>query len=692
MKTSRRDFIKVSGSAGAGLVLAFHLPAGLQAQKVAAKPFVPNVWLQIEPSGKVTITCHKSEMGQGVRTSLPMMVAEELDADFSKIAVVQAPADPKYGQQLTGGSTSVRTSMEKLRTAGATARAMLVAAAAGQWGIGPAACRTENGFVVAGDKRASYGSLAEAAAKLPVPKDVKLKDPKDFKIIGRPLPRTDLADKVNGKAVFGIDVRLPGMLVASVAKCPVFGGKVAKFDATRAKAVPGVKHVVQVPSGVAVVGDSFWSALKGREALNITWDEGPHASMSSAAIRERFVELGKGPGQTGQKEGDAAAALSQAANKLEATYEVPFLAHATMEPMNCTASVKPGNIEVWAPTQFPEMLREAGASLLDVKPEMIKVHITYLGGGFGRRAEPDFALDALAVSKEIGAPVKVVWSREDDMQHDWYRPASLHLLSGAVDNSGKLVAWTHRVVAPSIGGQRGWVKEGALDEDALECAVKIPYAVPNVLVEYVMANTGVPAGWWRSVYSSQNALATECFLDELAAAAKRDPLEFRLAAADARAARVLKLAAEKAGWGKPRPGRSQGIAAAFSFGSYVAHVAEISMEGNLPRVHRIVSAVDCGMYVNPAIIEAQIMSAVVYGLSGMRSAITIQNGRVQQSNYHDYEIPRLNEVPEVEVHLIKNAENPGGIGEPGLPPLAPAVLNAMAAATGKRVRALPLSA
>ncbi len=694
MKTTRRDFLKVSGAAGAGLVLAFHLPSRLQAQSAAAKPFAPNVWLQIDPSGKVTITCHKSEMGQGVRTSLPMMVAEELDCDFASVHVVQAMGDhQKYGQQLTGGSTAVRTSMEKLRTAGATARAMLVAAAAKQWGVAASACHTDSGFVVGpAGKRAGYGTLADAAAKLPVPKDVKLKDPKNFKIIGRPLPRTDLAEKVHGKAEFGMDVRLPGLLVANIARCPVFGGKVAKFDATKAKAVPGVKHVVQVPSGVAVVGDSYWSALKGREALDITWDEGKHATMSSAGIHERFAELAEGDAQVGQKDGDAASALNGAAHQVNATYEVPFLPHATMEPMNCTASVKGQTAEVWAPTQFPEMLQETGSSLLGGKPEQVKVHITFLGGGFGRRAMPDYALDALAVSKEIGAPVKVVWSREDDMQHDWYRPASLHLLAGGVDASGKLVAWKHRVVAPSIGSQFGWVKEGALDEDALECAVKTPYTVPNVLVEYVMANTGVPAGWWRSVYSSQNALATECFMDELAAAAKRDPLEFRLAHANARTAGVLKLAAEKAGWGKPAARRTQGIATAFSFGSYAAHVVEVSMDGNLPRVHRVVSAVDCGMYVNPAIIEAQIMSAVVYGLSGMRSAITIDKGRVQQSNFHDYEIPRFNEVPTVEVHLVKNSEKPGGIGEPGLPPLAPAVLNAMAAATGKRVRKLPLTA
>jgi len=693
MKTTRRDFLKVTGVAGAGLVIGFHLPSSLDAAPKGAAAFEPNVWLQIDPAGRVTITCAKSEMGQGVRTSLPMIVAEELDADFAHVTVQQAMADPKYGQQLTGGSTSVRTSLEKLRTAGATARAMLVAAAAKEWGVDPGACHTDKGFVTGpGGKRASYGSLATAAAKLPVPKDVKLKDAKDFKIIGQPLPRTDVAEKVNGKAQFGIDVREPGMLVANIARCPVFGGKVAKFDATKAKAVPGVKHVVEVPSGVAVVGDSYWSAHKGCQALQITWDEGPHAGMNSAAISQRFAELAKGEANVGDKKGDAGAALSQAVQKVEATYEVPFLAHATMEPMNCAASVKGNDVEVWAPTQFPENLREVGSQFLNVKPEQIKVHVTFLGGGFGRRAEPDYALDALAVSKAIGAPVKVVWSREDDMQHDWYRPASYHVLSGGLDAKGKLVVWKHRVVAPSIGGQRGWVKEGALDKSALECAQELRYTIPNVLVDYVMANTGVPAGWWRSVYSSQNALVTESFMDELAAAAKRDPLEFRLAMANPRAAGVLKLAAEKAGWGKPAAGRSQGIAMAFSFGSYVAHVAEVSMDGATPRVHRVVAAVDCGLYVNPAIIEAQIMSGVVYGLSGMRSAITIKNGRVQQSNFHDFEIPRLNEVPNVEVHLVKNSEKSGGIGEPGLPPLAPAVLNAMAAATGKRVRRMPLSA
>lgn len=693
MKTTRREFLKVTGTAGAGLVIAFHLPPSLHANPADTPSFEPNVWLRIDPAGKVTITCHKSEMGQGVRTSLPMIVAEELDADFSSVSVKQAMGDPKYGQQLTGGSSSVRGSMEKLRKAGATARAMLVAAAAKQWGAEPSACHTEKGSVVGpGGKRASYGSLAAAAAKLPVPADVKLKDPKDFKIIGQPLPRTDLADKVNGKAQFGIDVRLPGMLVANIARCPVFGGKVAKFDAAKAKAVPGVKHVVEVKSGVAVVGDSYWSALKGRQALEITWDEGAHANMSSAQISQHFAELAKGEAHVGEKHGDAAGALSQAAQKVEATYEFPFLAHATMEPMNCAASVSGDQVEVWAPTQFPEMVRDVGSDVLGIKKEQMKIHVTYLGGGFGRRAEVDFALDAMQVSKAIGAPARVVWSREDDMQHDWYRPASYHALRGGVDANGKLVSWSHRVVAPSIGGQRGWVKEGALDKDALDAAMELPYKVPNLLVEYVMANTGVPAGWWRSVYASQNSAATESFVDELAASAKKDPLEFRLAMANPRAAGVLKLAAGKAGWGKPAPGRSQGIAVAFTFGSYVAQVAEVEMRGGSPRLRRVVSAVDCGMYVNPAIIEAQVMSAVVYGLSGMRSAITVQNGRVQQTNFVDYEVPRLNEVPTVEVHIVKNGEKPGGIGEPGLPPLAPAVLNAMAAATGKRIRKLPLTA
>ena len=693
MKTTRRDFIKVSGAAGAGLVLAFQLPEALSAAPATEKPFAPNVWLQIDPQGKVTITCHKSEMGQGVRTSLPMMVAEELDADFSSVQVKQAMGDPKYGQQLTGGSSSVRGSMDKLRKAGATARAMLITAAAKRWNVQPSACRTESGLVIGpGTRRAAYGSLASEAAKLPVPKDVKLKDPKDFRIMGKPLPRTDVPEKVNGKAEFGIDVKLPGMVFANVARCPVFGGKVAKFDDSKAKTVPGVKRIVQIDSGVAVVGDSYWSALKGREALQITWDEGKNAGMSSAQISQRLAELAKGEAHTGEKKGDAAAALSKAAHQVEATYEFPFLPHATMEPMNCVAHVQGDAVEIWAPTQFPEMLLNVGPQPVGVDKNKMKIHVTYLGGGFGRRAMPDFVIDTMQVSKAVGAPVKVVWSREDDMQHDFYRPASYHALRGGVDQSGKLVAWQHRVVAPSIGAQMGWVKEGSLDKDALDAAMELPYDIPNLLVEYVMANTGVPAGWWRSVYASQNSAATEAFMDELAAAAGKDPLEFRLAIADSRAAAVLKLAADKAGWGKPAAGRKQGIAMANTFGTYVAQVAEVEMQGTTPRVKRVVAAVDCGMYVNPAIIEAQIMSAVVYGLSGMRSAITVQNGRVQQSNFHDYEIPRLNEVPTVEVHIVKNGEKPGGIGEPGLPPFAPAVLNAMAAATGKRVRKLPLNA
>ncbi len=691
MNTSRREFLKVSSAAGAGLAIAFHLPSALQGA-ATEKAFQPNVWLEIAPSGKVTITCAKAEMGQGVRTSLPMLVAEELDTPFDRITVVQAMADSKYGQQLTGGSTSVRGSMETLRKAGATARAMLVAAAAKDWRVPAAMCQTENGFVVGPKgKRASYGSLADAAAKLPVPQEVKLKDSKDFKVVGQPLLRTDVPEKVSGKAEFGIDVRLSGMLVANIARCPVFGGKLAKFDATKAKAVPGVKQVVEVPSGIAVVGDSYWSVHQGRDALEITWDEGPNADMNSAAIGDRFAELSKGIALIGENKGDAASRYFETAQKIQATYEFPFLAHATMEPMNCTASVKPDTIEVWAPTQFPEMIREAGSELLGVKPEQIKVHVTYLGGGFGRRAEPDFALEALAVSKAAGAPVKVVWSREDDMQHDWYRPASYHVLTAGVDTAGNLVAWTHRVVAPSIGGQRGWVKEGTLDKDALDCAMDLRYNIPNIFIDYVMANTGVPVGYWRSVYASQNAAATEAFLDEVASLAKKDPLEFRLAIADPRAAGVLKLAADKAGWGKTTEGRALGIAMAFSFGSYVAQVAEVSVDGGVPRVQRVVAAVDCGMYVNPTIIEAQIMGAVVFGLSGMRSAITIQNGRAQQSNYHMFEVPRMTDVPKVEVYLVKSMEKPGGIGEPGLPPLAPAVLNAIAAASGTRIRKLPLA-
>jgi isoquinoline 1-oxidoreductase beta subunit len=696
---TRRDFLRSSALGGAGLVIAFYLPTQADLRGMGAQPpFQPNAWLQVDPQDNVTIWVGKSEMGQGVRTSLPMIVAEELDADWTRVRIEPALADArKYGNQLTGGSTSVRTSWGPLRKAGAQARAMLVAAAAQSWGVAPDSCRTENGAVVhdASGRRVRYGSLADAAAKLPVPEKPPLKNAKDFRIIGKSVPRLDTPSKVDGSAQFGIDVRVPGMLFAVVARCPVFGGKPARFDATRAKAVKGVRTVVPISSGVAVVADSTWAAFEGRKALDITWDEGPDAALTSAEISRMFAKLAAGPAAVAREEGDAEAALKRAARTLEAVYEVPFLAHATMEPMNATASVRPGFCDVWAPTQFPSLAQQIAGKIAGLPPEKVTVHITLLGGGFGRRAEGDFVADAVEASKAAGAPVQVLWTREDDVQHDHYRPASYHVLRAGLDGEGRLIAWTHRVVAPSISGQRGEKLEGGLDRSAVDGAADLPYAIPNLRVDYVMANTPVPVGYWRSVYASQTAFANECFLDEIAAAAGKDPVELRrdlLSKAPHHKA-ALELVAQKSGWGKALPaGRFRGLSVHKSFSSYVAQVAEVSLQTDgTPRVHRVVCAIDCGLPVNPGGVASQMQSGIVFGLSAaLRGKITVEKGRVQQGNFDDYQPLRFDEMPQVEVHIVPSAEPPTGTGEPGLPPIAPAVANAVSAARGQRVRKLPI--
>jgi isoquinoline 1-oxidoreductase beta subunit len=525
------------------------------------------------------------------------------------------------------------------------------------------------------------------------------KEPKDYKLIGKATKRLDTPAKTNGRARFGIDVREPGLLRAVVARCQVFGGKVAKFDDTKAKAVPGVKRVVQVTGGVAVVADNTWSAMEGRRALQITWDEGPNASASSEAIRKLFMERAEQPGAVARKEGDAAAALAAAAKKIAAVYEVPFLAHACMEPMNCAAHVRADSCDVWVPTQFQTATQNTAARLTGLKPEQVRVHTTFLGGGFGRRAEQDFVTDAVEVSKAVGAAVLVTWAREDDIQHDFYRPAAYNKLAAGLDAEGWPVAWTHRIVGPSIFSRffPGAVQNG-LDRSSVEGASDFGYAFPNLLVDYVLTETAVPVGFWRSVGHSQNAFITECFLDEVAWAGGKDPYELRrrLLGKAPRHLGVLELAATKAGWGKPLPsGRARGMAVMSSFGSFVAEVAEVSVkrsEGSV-RVHRVVAAVDCGRHVNPDTIAAQIEGAIVYGLTAaLHGAITVDKGRVEQSNFHDYEMLRMNEMPEVEVHIARSNEAPGGIGEPGTPPIAPAVCNAIFAATGKPIRRLPIRA
>ena len=694
----RRDFLQVTGTIGAGLVIGFRIP-----DRRGAAPFAPNAWLRIGTDDSVLVVVDRSEMGQGVSTALPMLLAEELEADWGKIRFEFAPADkayinPLFGLQGTGGSSSVRAAWKPLREAGARARSVLIAAAAQTWGVEPASCRAEAGAVIhtATNRRLMYGALAQRAATIPVPADVQLKDPKDWRLAGKPTKRLDTRVKVNGTAQFGIDVRVPGMLTAVVARSPVFGGKVSSFDATAAKAIPGVRHVVQISSGVAVIGDGYWPAKQGRDALKVSWDEGPVAQVSSASISSLFAQRATQDGAVARHDGDAVTALAGAVQHIDAVYEMPFLAHATMEPMNCTAHVRAGAVEIWAPTQFQTGAQMAGGQIGGIPPEQVVVHTTYLGGGFGRRFELDFILEALETSKAASAPVKVVWSREDDIQHAQYRPANYHQLRAGLDASGRPVAWTHRIVAPSIMARMfpQTVKNG-LDGEAVEGGVGLPYAVPNVHVDYLLTDTGIPVGFWRSVNNSFNSFAVEGFIDELAVAAKQDPYEYRRALLTnaPRHRGVLELAAAKAGWGTALPaGRGRGIAVYKSFESFAAQVAEVSVSpaGDV-RVHRVVCAIDCGMYVNPSTIEAQMQGGIVYGLTAaLKGAIDIQGGRVVQSNFHDYQMLRLAEMPVVEVHIVPSSEAPGGVGEPGTPPIAPAVCNAIFAATGKRIRRLPI--
>jgi isoquinoline 1-oxidoreductase beta subunit len=703
-KVSRREFLETTAAAGAGLVIGFHLPAGGRFAAAPAAPFAPNAWLRISPDNSVLIVVDRSEMGQGVTTALPMLVAEELDADWTTIKIEFAPADkayinPIFGMQGTGGSTSVRAAYTPLRKAGAAAREMLVAAACQTWGVDRVDCRTERGAVIhtGSKRRLSYGQLAAKAATIPVPAEPKLKDPKDWKILGHRVKRLDTPAKVDGSAQFGIDVKAPGLLVAVVARCPTIGGKVASFDPTKAKAVPGVKDVVQISSGVAVVADGYWNAKKGRDALDVKWDDGPNAQVTSASISQLLTEQAGKPSAQARHDGDPDGALAGAASKVDAAYELPLLAHATMEPMNCTAHVRSDGVDIWAPTQFQTGAQGLGAKIGGVPPEKVQVHTTYLGGGFGRRFELDFIQEALETSKAAGTPVKVVWSREDDMQHDQYRPASVHQLRAGLDQSGHPVAWTHAFAAPSIMARvfgPGTIKNG-IDEETVEGAVGMPYGIPNVHVQYALTDLGIPVGFWRSVNNTFNAFVVESFIDELAHAAKKDPYEYRrdLLGKAPRHLGVLNLAASKAGWSTPLPaGRARGIAVWKSFETYVAEVAEVSLEPDgTPRVHRVVCAVDCGPVVNPSIVEAQMESAIVYGLTAaLWGEITLDKGRVQQSNFHNYRMLRLAQMPKVEVHIVPSSDSQGGVGEPATPPIAPAVTNAIFALNGKRIRKLPI--
>jgi isoquinoline 1-oxidoreductase beta subunit len=600
--------------------------------------------------------------------------------------------------QGTGGSQTIHSGWVPMRQAGATAREMLIAAAAQKWGVDASECHAELGEVVhtGSKRRLTYGSLAEAAAKMPPPTDVKLKDPSQFKVIGKPIKRLDTADKVNGKAGFGIDARRPGMLHAVVLRCPVFGGKVATFDATKAKAMPGVKDVVQISTGIAVVADNTWNAMQARRALVVTWDEGPTAAVSTDSIWKMYAAAAETPGVVAKKVGDSDSAMADAAQKLEAVYQAPFAAHCAMEPMNCTADVREDRVEIWAPTQFQTPAQGIAAHIAGVKPDQSFVHTTYLGGGFGRRGWSDFVTDACETSKAMKAPVQVTWSREDDMQHDYYRPASYVKLAAALGADGNPTAFTARVACDSINNWffPGSVKNG-MDQSSVEGLDDTPYDIPNILVDYKMTTPGIPTGFWRSVGASQNGFFEESFIDELAAAAKKDPYEYRkaLLSKKPRHLGVLNLAAEKAGWGRPLPkGVFRGIAVVEAFDTYVAEVAEVSVgKDGTVKVHRVVCALDCGQVVNPHIVEQQAIGGIVFGLTQtLKGEITIDKGRVMQTNFDSYDMLRMNEMPKVEVYIVPSTEIPRGMGEPAVPPVAPAVCNAIFAATGKRIRKMPV--
>ena len=699
---SRREFVGAAIGAGAGLVIGFYLPHKGESQKDS---FSPNAYLRITPDNKITVVVARSEMGQGVRTALPMILAEELEADWKQIEIEQAGASTLYGDQTTGGSASIRTTWDPMRKAGASAREMLISAAALTWGVPRSSCTAESGHIkhAASNRSLSYGELVGKASTLPIPSDVTLKQSKDYKIVGQRLPRVDSLAKVKGEAVYGIDFRLPEMKYAVLSRCPLIAGKVTGIDDKESKKISGVSYIGKIgDSAVAVVADSVWSAMEGRRVLNVTWDEGPNKDLNSAAILASLKQAASKKGANLYAAGDPGKASGR---HISAEYVLPFMAHAPMEPGNCTAHFQGSKCELWAPTQVPQDCRDSVATAIGLDPDQVKVNVTLMGGGFGRRLEHDYAVEAAQVSKAINAPVKVIWTREDDMRCSTYRPASLHQLSATLDGSGVPVALTHRVIAPSITGQKGQPVPNNVDPDLPDEAGPV-YGIPNYAIEYVMTETPVPLGWMRSVYALQAGFALESFIDELAVSAGKDPLKYRLQllAKDqdlayftttwhtARMRAVLQLAAEKAGWDKPLPaGHYRGVACFACFQTYMAEVVEITMENKQPKVHRVVAAVDCGQVINPSILEQQIQGGIVYGLSNaLRAQITIDKGRVVQGNFDDYAPLRMDETPTVEVYAVPSQEAPTGIGEPSVPPVAPALCNAIYAATKKRIRTLPI--
>jgi isoquinoline 1-oxidoreductase subunit beta len=706
----RRAFLKTGATAGGGLVIAFYVPALCgQEQKSKPEPIAPFAYIKIASDEKVTIVANHSEMGQGVYTSLPMLLNEELEADWSKIRVEAAPVDaiynhPIFGIQMTGGSTTTAAEWEHYRKLGAAGRMVLVEAAAQKWNVPASSCHVEKGFVIhaATSRKASYGSLVDAASKLSVPADIPLKEPKNFTLIGKPTRRLDTPSKTNGTAQFGLDVVVPGMMTAVIARCPVLGGKVLSFDATEAKQVPGVKSVLQVPTGIAVIAEGFWPAKLGRDKLKVKWDEGDNASLSTTKILSDFSAQSASPGAIAKKVGDPQSAMALASKKIVAEYDVPYLAHAMMEPLNCVVDLKDDSCEIWTGTQFETVDRANAAKAAGLSPEKVKINTTLLGGGFGRRANPasDFVVEAVQVAKVAKAPVKVVWTREDDMQGGWYRPMWHDRFAAGLDASGNPIAWTHTIVGQSIMAgtlfESFGIKDG-IDSASVEGAADLLYGIPNLQVDLHSPKIGVPVQWWRSVGHSHTGFSVEAFLDEVAHAGGKDPYQLRqnLLAKQPRMLAVLNLAAQKAGWGTPLArGVGRGIATHFSFDSYVAQVIEASVEkdGSV-RVHRVVCAVDCGRVVNPDTVKAQMEGGINFGLTAaLKTEITLENGRVQQSNFNDYPMLRMFEAPAIEVFIVPSEEKPTGVGEPSVPPVAPALTNAIFAATGKRIRRLPIRA
>lgn len=691
-QTNRRDILRGLG----GLFIGFALPATrnrADAQNWRAEvPASPNAYIHIAADDTITFFIVKGEMGQGVLTSLSQILADELDCDWNKIQTEFAPVDPALYGPMQGvfGSTSIRTQWLPMRKAGAAARQMLILTAAETWNVPADQIRTETGYLIAGDRKGSYGSFAQAAARQPVPKNPPLKRTEAFSLIGTPAKRLDTRNKVCGATQFGLDAQVPGMLYASLQRCPVFGGKVASFDASKAMTVPGVRRVIQVSNGIAVLADNTWAATQGRKALQITWDDGPNGMLTSAIIRQRMADLASTPGIPARTEGDAPAIIANASQKIEAVYEAPYLAHACMEPLNCTAHVRSDACEVWASTQMQSGARQVAAHITGLTPERVQIHSMYMGGGFGRRGGTDYIAEAVEISKAIQAPVKLTWMREDDITAGPFRPASYVRFAGSLDGEGWPAAVSARIVCPRFFGNRS--RDG-VEGTAVEGIEDLAYALPHFAVDYHPADPSIPSSYWRSVGYSQNTFFAECFLDELAALGRKDPLEVRrrLLAKSPRLLAALNLAAAKANWGNAPRGRHQGIAAVNNLDSYTVEIAEISLDGNKLKIHRVVCAIDCGQVINPAIVRQQVEGGIAYGLTAaLKGAITIDKGRAQQSNFNTYDMLRIDEMPEIAVHIVPSHEAPGGVGEASVPPIAPAVANAIFAATGRPVRQLPI--